>query len=59
MRINFVSEVKNGEIIELFSSDRENSTIIIGKTEEKTCFEYVFFTVSIFIIIIYYKHVIM
>lgn len=43
MRINFVSEVKNGEIIELFRSDRENSTIIIGKTGEKICFEYEIF----------------
>lgn len=40
MRINFVSEVKNGEKIELFRSDGVNSTVIIGKSGEKTCFEY-------------------
>lgn len=40
MRINFVSEVKNGEKIELFRSDGANSTVIIGKAGEKTCFEY-------------------
>lgn len=38
-RINFVSEAKLGDRIDIFSGESEKAVVIIGKVGEKVCFE--------------------
>ena len=40
MRINYVSEVRNGETIDLYRADRDDSIIVVGKTGDKISFEF-------------------
>lgn len=40
MRINYVSEVRNGETIDLYRADRDDSMIVVGKTGDKISFEF-------------------
>lgn len=38
-RINYINEAKLGETIEIFAEEKNNILSIIGKVNEKTCFE--------------------